>query len=179
MELSSLRLRIRPWKTADLASFAETNADPIARKYYFPSLLSRTESDAVVSECNTHLESYGFGFMAVERKSDGALIGGAGLSHVDLPPTGPTIEIGWIFGRQYWRRGYGREAGQAWLAHAKSIELPEVIGYTTETNMGSRRLMESLGMHHDAASDFDDPSVPAGHELSPHVIYRFKPNAST
>jgi RimJ/RimL family protein N-acetyltransferase len=110
--------------------------------------------------------------MAVERRADGALVGGAGLSNVEDLPFGPTVEIGWILGRAFWRQGYGAETGRAFLAHGWSIGLTEIVGYTSEINQPSRRLMAALGMRRDAADDFLDPTVPAESPLSPHVLYR-------
>jgi RimJ/RimL family protein N-acetyltransferase len=43
---------------------------------------------------------------------------------------------------------------------------------TREDNVASRRVMEKLAMHHEAAGDFDHPSLPAGHPLTRHVLYR-------
>ena len=38
--------------------------------------------------------------------------------------------------------------------------------------MPSRRAMERIGMRQLAGADFDDITVPAGHVLRPHVLYR-------
>jgi hypothetical protein len=32
--------------------------------------------------------------------------------------------------------------------------------------------MEKLGMRRDPADDFDNPTLPEGHPLRPHVLYR-------
>ena len=172
MQLATKRLLIRPWRSPDLAPFAEINADPSVRRYYHPPTLSRPESDEVVAECMRHLAEHAFSFLAVERRSDGALLGGCGLSHTDIPPGGPHIEIGWMIGREHWRNGYAREAGLAWLEHAWSIGLSEVVGYTSTINVPSRATMESVGLIRDPADDFEDRTVPADDPLRPHVLYR-------
>ncbi len=172
MQIETDRLLIRPWADRDLAPFAAMNADPDVRRYYYPALLTRRESDEVVAACMDHLNQHGFAFLATERKEDGALIGGTGLSWTDIVPGGPAIEIGWILGKPFWRQGYAREAGRAWFAHAWSIGLDDVIGYTSAIHLPSRAQMEALGMIRDPADDFDDPTVPDGHPLKPHVLYR-------
>lgn len=174
MEIETDRLLIRPWVKNDLATFAEFNADPEVRRYYYPALLSRAQSDEVVAECMRHLNKHGFAFLATVRKEDGALIGGTGLSWTNDVPGDPAIEIGWILGRAYWRQGYARETGLAWFAQARSLGINEVIGYTTATNLPSRAQMEALGMTRNPAEDFADPTVPADNPLSPHVLYRLK-----
>ena len=174
MEIETDRLLIRPWVESDLAAFAEINADPDVRRYYYPAILTRAQSDWVVAECMRHLNEHGFAFLATVRKEDGALIGGTGLSRTDDVPGEPAIEIGWILGRPYWRQGYARETGLAWFAHARSLGIKEVIGYTSAINLPSRAQMEALGMSRGPAEDFADPTVPADNPLSPHVFYRMQ-----
>ena len=43
---------------------------------------------------------------------------------------------------------------------------------TAVGNERSRRVMERVGMKHDAADDFDHPNIVAGHPLRRHVLYR-------
>lgn len=165
-------MTIRPWQANDLPAFAAINADPDVRRYYYPSRLTRAESDAVVESCMRHLADHGFGFLALERNADGALVGGAGLSWTDIVPGEPAVEIGWILARRFWRQGYAREASLAWLAHGWSLDLREIVGYTSEINLPSRALMAALGMRRDPAYDFRDPTVPPDNPLSPHVLYK-------
>ncbi len=174
MHLETSRLRLRPWKKRDRAAFAATNADAEVRRHYFPSILSRAQSDEVIDRCAGHLDRYGFGFVAVERRDDGCLIGGLGLSKPGPEvPRAADIEIGWILGRANWRRGYAFEAASACLAHAWSaLGAKKVIAYTSTINEPSRRLMEKLGMTRSPADDFDDSTVPEGNALRPHVLYR-------
>lgn len=174
MEIETDRLLIRPWEQKDLRAFAAMNADADVRRYYYPAILTRAQSDEVVEDCMRHLGEHGFAFLATVRKDDGALIGGTGLSWTSDVPGDPAIEIGWILGQPYWRQGYARETGKAWLAHARSLGITEVIGYTSAINSPSRAQMEALGMTRDPAEDFADPTVPAGNPLSPHVLYRMR-----
>jgi RimJ/RimL family protein N-acetyltransferase len=176
LTLETSRLIFRPWQDRDRAPFAAINADPETRQYYHPSLLTPAETDAMIDEANEQLASEGFGFLAVERKADGALIGGAGLSRPgpEVPGNFP-IEIGWILGRPYWRQGYATEASHSCLDFAwEELQAKEVIGYTSTINLPSRRAMEKLGMAHVVGADFDDITVPPGHILRPHVLYRIE-----
>ncbi|AWZ01045.1 acetyltransferase (GNAT) domain protein [Rhodobiaceae bacterium] len=172
MKIETERLLIRPWAESDLTAFAEINADQDVRRYYYPAILTRAQSDEIAAECMGHLEEHGFAFLATVRKEDGALIGGTGLSWTNDVPGEPAVEIGWILHRAFWRQGYARETGLAWFAHARSLGIKEVIGYTSAINLPSRAQMEALGMTRDPAEDFADPTVPADNPLSPHVLYR-------
>lgn len=174
MLIETQRLRLRPWEKRDVAPFAAANADPDVRRYYYPAILTEDETAAMIADCDRQLCKYGFGFVAVERKSDGTLIGGLGLSRAgEEIPGGPHVEIGWILDRPYWRQGYAFEAASACLLHAWSaLRLAEIIGYTSRINDPSQALMEKLGMRSDPAEDFDDVTVPEGNPLRPHVLYR-------
>ena len=52
------------------------------------------------------------------------------------------------------------------------LGLEEIVSFTVPANMRSRRVMEKLGMTHDARDDFDHPSLPALHPMRRHVLYR-------
>jgi len=172
VRLTTSRLTIRPWTPGDLAPWAAIQRDPEVKRFYYPAILSRSESDATIERCMAHLAQFGFAFLALERREDGAFVGGAGLSWTNEVPDGPAVEIGWILGRAFWRQGYAREASLAWFAHGWSIGLTEIVGYTSEINHPSRAIMESLGMTRDPADDFADPTVPPDDPLSLHVLYR-------
>lgn len=174
MRLTTPHLTIRPWETRDLPAFGRANADPEVRRYYHPSILTQSQSDAIVEQCMRHLDDHGFAFLAVERREDGVFVGGAGLSWAEHLPGGPAVEIGWILDRQFWRLGYAGEASRAWFTHGWSIGLEQIVGYTSAVNLPSRRLMEALGMSRDPAADFFDPTVPKDDPLAPHVLYRIR-----
>ncbi|HEV7304896.1 GNAT family N-acetyltransferase [Ensifer sp.] len=176
MLIETERLRLRPWTERDIGPFAVANSDPEVRRYYYPALLTLNETAEMIADCDRHLVDNGFGFVAVERRHDGALVGGLGLSRTgDDIPGGPHIEIGWILARPFWRQGYALEAASACLAYGwTTLKLSEVIGYTSAINAPSRRLMERLGMRSEPAEDFEDTTVPEGNALRPHVLYRIR-----
>ena len=174
LTLETSRLILRPWQDRDRAPFAAINANAEVRQYYYPSLLTAAETDELIDEANEQLTQEGFGFLAVERKADGALIGGAGLSRPGPEVPGNfRLEIGWILGRTYWRQGYATEVSHCWLDFAwQQLEAECLIGYTSSINLPSRQAMEKIGMVRVEDGDFDDVTVPPGHILRPHVLYR-------
>ena len=174
MRIETPRLILRGWEDADREDFAAINADPEVRRYYYPSVLTPAETGAVIDAATAAAVREGFGFLAVERKVDGALVGGAGLSRPGPEvPGGHPAEIGWILGRSFWLQGYATEIARACFAVAwTDYDLPYVIGYTSAINTPSRRLMERLGMTYVTDADFEDVTVPEGHVLRPHVLYR-------
>jgi RimJ/RimL family protein N-acetyltransferase len=173
MELRSARLRLRPWLASDRERFAALNADPQVMRY-FPALLSRDESDALANRIDAHLEQHGWGLWAVEIPGVAPFAGYVGLAtpHFDAPFT-PCVEIGWRLAAEFWGRGYATEGALKVLAFGfQELGLNEIVSFTTEANLPSRRVMERIGMTRDAADDFDHPGLPAGHELRRHVLYR-------
>ena len=175
VELETQRLRLRGWRDTDLDPLAEMCADPLVMRY-FPSLLSRDECAAAIARCRLHILRHGFGFWALERKTDGRFIGLTGLSWSPLQlPFCPAVEIGWRLVWDQWGQGLALEAAQASLTFAfERLELPDVVAYTAAVNEPSLRLMRSLGMQPSPQDDFDHPKLPAGHRLSQHKVYRVR-----
>jgi RimJ/RimL family protein N-acetyltransferase len=133
----------------------------------------------MIDEMIAGLATNGYGFLAVERKSDGAFIGETGLAPIDQLTKDALhrpadVEIGWMFGKEYWGQGYAPEAAQAWLSYAweNLCHLPEIIAFTYVGNLPSQRVMQKIGMTCDPADEFEDPTVPVGHYQRPHLVYR-------
>ncbi len=173
--LRTPRLVLRSWRESDLAPFAELNADPRVMQH-FPSVLTRAESDAMVTRLNDAITKRGFGFWAVEVQASEELIGFVGLSVPSFEaPFMPCVEIGWRIAFTHWGKGFASEGARASLDAAfGELGLAEVVSFTTITNERSKRVMERLGMRHDARDDFDHPLLPEGHALRRHVLYRIR-----
>ena len=173
MILQTERLIIRPWRHEDRAHYAAFNADPVVRRFY-RTVLTPQETEAVIDRFIAGFETDGYGFLAVERKSDGAFIGDVGIAPMTFPLRGNTpVEIGWLLGQQYWGQGYAPEAAQAWIDHGLgTLGLPEIVAFTAVPNLPSQRVMTKLGMTRDPEGDFEHPGIPEGHALRPHLLYR-------
>jgi len=172
--LRTERLILRPWTDADLAPFAELNADPIVVRH-LPGVLTRAQSDTFAEGIRTRMaRDAGMGLWAVEVVGGAPFIGFVGLSHVEFAaPFAPATEIGWRIASAHHNLGYATEGARAALDYAFSQRgLPEVVSFTVVDNAPSRRVMEKLGMHRDPAEDFDHPKLPDGHPLQRHVLYR-------
>ena len=160
------RLLLRRWCEEDRAPFAAMNADPVVMEYMIAPL-TREQSDAFVDRIEAGFEQHGFGLWAVE--VDGRLAGFTGLSvPTGLPPC-PCVEVGWRLATWAWGHGYATEAARAAIAAG---DVPEVVSFTSATNLRSQAVMRRLGMRADPAGDFDHPRVPEGWPLRRHVLYR-------
>lgn len=171
--LRTARLALTPWFDNDAAALAEICADPEVMRY-FPSVLSRAESDRLLALLQADFERRGWGFWAVREVADGEPLGFVGLA--EIPPDIPVdarVEVGWRLARRAWGQGLASEAARASLDFAfDSLDLADVVAYTAEVNLPSRRVMERIGMAHDATADFNLPALPSEHPLSRHVVYR-------
>lgn len=171
--LCTPRLLLRRWQPEDRLPFSQINAHPKVMEY-FPATLSREESDALADRIETHFANHNFGFWAVELVGVEPFIGfvGLGVPRIEAHFT-PCVEIGWRLSPQYWGLGIAIEAAQAALKYGfDTLLLEEIVAYTATTNTKSRRVMEKLSMTYDPADDFDHPSLPEGHPLRRHVLYR-------
>lgn len=141
---------------------------------YFPGVLSSAESDRLAARIRAHLARVGYGLWAVELVNRGGFIGFVGLSTPDFRAHFmPCTEIGWRIRFDQQGCGYATEAARAALRFGfERVGLDEIVSFTTRANTPSRHVMEKLGMERDPADDFEHPSLPAGHRLRPHVLYR-------
>jgi RimJ/RimL family protein N-acetyltransferase len=177
--LETDRLLLRRWKASDREPFAEINADPRVMEF-FPSLLSREESDLFVDRIETHFDNHGFGLFATELKREAKFIGFIGLLIASFQAHfTPCVEIGWRLAAPYWGRGLATEGSRKVVQFAfERLRLDSIVSFTVPQNVASIRVMEKLGMTRNPTDDFDHPRLPEGHPLRRHVLYRLKnPNS--
>jgi RimJ/RimL family protein N-acetyltransferase len=146
---------------------------------FFPSVLDRADSDASADRYRKHWERYGFGRYTIEVTGVASFAGVVGLMHTPFDAHfTPAVEIGWRIPFANWGRGYATEAARAICAFGfDTLNLPEIVAFTTATNVRSLHVMTRLGMTSNASDDFETPLLPPGHPLRPHVLYRL-PRAS-
>jgi ribosomal-protein-alanine N-acetyltransferase len=172
VELSTPRLLLRHWRDEDLGPFAALNADAEVMRY-FPSALTRPQSDELARYVQGLINVQGWGLWALEVRSGAPFIGFVGLNRprFDAHFT-PAIEVGWRLARPYWGNGYATEAAAVALSYAfDELRVAEVVSFTSVINEPSRRVMQRLGMTRTAADDFDHPNIPDG-PLRRHALYR-------
>lgn len=171
--LRTARLVLRDWGDDDLEPFAALNADPEVMRW-FPAPLTRAESDAAAGRIRAFLAEHGWGLWAAEHQ--GAFIGFIGLSRPRFTAAfTPCVELGWRLARHAQGQGLATEGAQAALTFAREhLRGEPLVSFTVPENRASRRVMEKLGLAHDAAGDFEHPLLPEGHALRRHVLYRWR-----
>lgn len=143
---------------------------------FMPALLSPVESDALIARIDAHFDRRGFGLFAVELLENGNSIGYVGLAVPSFgAPFMPAVEIGWRLAFDSWGCGFATEGARAVARYAfNNLGLDSLVSFTVPANLRSCRVMEKIGMTHDPRDDFDHPSLPEGHPLRRHVLYRLK-----
>ena len=87
--------------------------------------------------------AHGFGLDLVIRKADGAPIGICGLLKRE---TLPEPDIGFAYLAPYCGAGFGHEAAERCLQHARDVlGVPRVLAITSPDNTASIHLLEKLG----------------------------------
>lgn len=183
VRIETRRLVLRPWQLSDREPLAAIQGDPVVRRFY-PRVLTQADVDTDIQNAQIKGIENGFHHQAAELKDTGELVGLIGINHIpdvirDAIPGRPLVEIGWVLASRFWGQGLAVEGAQAWLDHAWSIGLDEVIATTSHLNLPSQRVMQKLGMVRDTGADYERPIVPEGDPLRPHLVYRARrPNPS-
>ncbi len=171
IEFETERLFIRQWKPSDREPFAVLNADPRVMAF-FPSTLTRSDSDAMADRCQSLIEERGWGLWAAESKATQEIIGFVGL-HIPIPelPFSPCVEVGWRLAFQHWGKGFATEAARGALRVGfELLSLPEIVSFCAVQHFKSRAVMARLGMRE--SGSFEHPSVPIGSMIRQHCLYR-------
>ncbi|NRF66298.1 GNAT family N-acetyltransferase [Aquincola sp. S2] len=144
--LTTARLRLREFDENDAAFIHALLTDPAWIANIGDRGIRSTE-DARIYIRDKLVENYerlGYGFWAVERLSDGLLIGMCGLTQRESLPA---PDIGYALLPAWRGSGYAREAAAACLHHAREVlRLPRVLATIAPENAASARVLESIGL---------------------------------
>lgn len=175
IEFDTERLRLRQWRDGDLEPFARLNADERVMEFY-PARLDPAASDGLARRIRSAIAERGWGLWAAELRASGDFIGYVGLQPPAATlPCSPCVEIGWRLAHSFWGRGLATEAARGALRVGfVELGLQEIVSFTVPMNRRSRAVMERLGMLEDNAAAFEHPSIPAGHPLRHHCLYRLR-----
>ncbi|OBX19975.1 hypothetical protein A9995_05405 [Erythrobacter sp. QSSC1-22B] len=175
--LETDRLILRDWQAGDVDDLHRVCSDPQVMATLGP-VMTRTGTAALIADLQARALDFGHTFWAIERKSDGRVIGFTGLVRGAIIQIAGQLEIGWRLAADCWGQGYAREAAEAALAWAHEHRSGEpVIAITARSNTRSRALMQRIGMSYQPEHDFEHPALTQGDPLRPHVLYSIKPGA--
>jgi len=140
--LETERLVLRPWRDDDLDAYAALMADPEVMRF-LGGPQARNDAWRSIAVMLGHWVLRGFGVWAVERKSDGALLGRVGIQR---PEGWPATEVVWTLGRPYWGQGYATEGAKASLDYGfKALPLSKLVSFIDAENVASQNVAKRLG----------------------------------
>jgi [ribosomal protein S5]-alanine N-acetyltransferase len=151
------RLRIRPWHGTDASAALTIYGDPDVVRWLRPFMdpVHDTATMRIVIDRWTSNDRSAadagkpVGHWAVERRSDGVVVGGVSLQYV--PPDDADLEVGWHLARNAWGSGYASEAGDAvvrWALHdGDALEVFALVGSRNDraASTATRVGMELVG----------------------------------
>ncbi|MDZ4273319.1 MAG: GNAT family N-acetyltransferase [Erythrobacter sp.] len=160
--LTTLRLALRQIGVDDLDPHMALLNTPAVMQY-LGGVQPREVIAAKHAASRASFAAEGFGFMMMDERATGDIVGHCGLRRVAHPlaPNPHDFEIGWLVREDRWRRGYALEAMRAVVDWGFGvIGAPQIVALTCAANVGSWRLMEKLGMDRREDLDFADPGEP-------------------
>ena len=161
--LETGRLRLRPFRAADLEPMAASLADPEVVRHLSGKPQSREDSWRRLLAVPGQWIMLGYGYWSVERRDDGVWLGQIGFADFKRDMT-PSIEglpeMGWIFARHGQGRGYASEAAAAALAWADEVlHAPEIVAIISPENAPSIRVARKAGFEDCSEARYRDETV--------------------
>ena len=145
MILETRRLLLREMDEGDLPGLRRILQDPEAM-YAYEHAFSEEEVQNWLANQRRRYREDGFGLWAAVLKETGEMIGQCGVTlqgwEGSLVP-----EVGYLFQRDCWHRGYATEAAAACRDYAFCVlGFPEVFSIIRDTNLPSQRVARRGGM---------------------------------
>ncbi|MDR0879694.1 MAG: GNAT family N-acetyltransferase [Clostridioides sp.] len=143
--LKTPRLLLRKMTQEDIPSLARILKDE-QTMYAYEGAFNDEEVQQWFDKIMLSYKTYGFGLWAVVLKDTGNMIGQCGLTvqHIDGRDV---IEVGYLFEREYWHRGYAIEAAKSCKEHAfNELQLDELYTIIRDNNYASMNVAIRNGM---------------------------------
>ena len=115
------------------------------------------------------------GFFTVVSRDTGEPVGKCGFSPIETDRAPPVLagqlQVGWTLAEPFWGQGLASEAARAVVTHAFAQPgLAVLWAQTSDSNLGSTKVMARLGFVRRADLDYVDPDYPAAD--NPTTVYR-------
>ena len=145
MVLETKRLLLREMTQADLPFLCSMMQDADVM-YAYEGPFTAEEVQGWLDRHLVRYRTVGFGLWAVVLKETGATIGQCGLTMQEYNGN-QVMEVGYLFHKDYWHRGYAVEAAIACKEYAfDQLNAQEVYSIIRETNVPSQNVAKRNGM---------------------------------
>ena len=145
MILETERLYLREMNQADFDSLCKILQDEDTM-YAYEGAFSDNEVQEWLDKQISRYQKWNFGLWAVILKETDEMIGQCGLTMQPWKEI-EVLEIGYLFNRLYWHRGYATEAAKACKKYAfEVLKADEVCSIIRDTNIASQNVAVRNGM---------------------------------
>lgn len=145
MILETERLYFREMNQSDFTSLCKILQDE-KTMYAYEGAFSNIEVQEWLDNQIARYQKWGFGLWAVILKGTDEMIGQCGLTMQPWKES-EVLEIGYLFRRQYWHKGYATEAAKACKKYAFDIlKSKDVCSIIRDTNIPSQNVAIRNGM---------------------------------
>ena len=146
MILETKRLFLRKMVQSDYGSLCKILQDKEVM-YAYEGPFNDREAQEWLDKQIQRYESHGFGLWAVILKENGEMIGQCGLTMQDYDEK-QVLEVGYLFQKAFWHKGYAIEAASACKEYAfDKLNADEVFSIIRDTNIASQNVAKRNGMH--------------------------------
>lgn len=151
--LETERLVLREWTLADTDALFEILSDAEVVKYIADGLpFSREKVEQFLIWAVDYQRENGFCRWAVIERTSGKIIGSCGLAQRYTEEA----ELGFLFAREFWGKGYATEAASAALNYGfETLKLDKIIALTDPENAASHKVLEKIGFVLHKTEKFD------------------------
>ena len=145
MILETKRLYLREMNQSDFASLCRILKDD-ETMYAYEGAFSDDEVREWLDRQIARYQKWGFGLWAVILKDTNEMIGQCGLTMQNWKDD-EVLEIGYLFERSHWHKGYASEAAKACKKYAfETLNASEVCSIIRDTNTASQNVAIRNGM---------------------------------
>lgn len=145
MILETERLYLRKMCQTDFSSLCKILQDEEVM-YAYEGAFNDIEVQEWLDKQISRYQKWGFGLWAAILKESDEMIGQCGLSMQPWKDQ-EVLEIGYLFQRKYWHRGYATEAAKACRQYAfNTLNAKEVCSIIRDTNTASQNVAVRNGM---------------------------------
>ena len=143
--LETQRLLLREMTQTDYPALAEILQDRVAM-FAYEHAFSDEETQTWLDRMRERYAKDGFGLWAVVCKETGEMIGQCGLTWQNYEGE-RVLEIGYLFQRKHWKKGYAIEAARACKHYAfETLHVNEVFSIIRDNNVASMNVAIRNGM---------------------------------
>lgn len=143
--LETERLYLREMNQSDFGSLCRILQDE-ETMYAYEGAFSDAEVQEWLDRQISRYQKWNFGLWAVILKETDEMIGQCGLTMQPWKAE-EVLEIGYLFERKYWHKGYAAEAAEACKKYAfERLKADEVCSIIRDTNTASQRVAIRNGM---------------------------------